>query len=350
MAVSKKSINKVYSFGHSIENKHKGNLHIAYGVDRNFLFGAAISMQSICLYNEDISLCFHVFTDYVDDDYKKRIKEFCHNNESVSVFIYMVSPDVAKLFPCVKQWSYATFFRFVAFDYLSDVCENVLYIDADVICKGDLSDLMDIHFDSDKFAAVVKDNEYMQRKPAIRLNVDGLPGNYFNAGMIYLCLTEWKSNSFSSKAIEMLNSDPDNKKYKCLDQDILNILFFGHCIYLNDNFNKLYGVDYEIKNKDSDDYLELITDETRLIHYVGVTKPWHIWADYPCRSFFLDAFKKSSWSDVELFQASGEKQLRARYRHDWKKKKLFSFLRYYVKYQSEKLSKKYFSSSGSKYR
>ncbi|MTD38203.1 glycosyltransferase [Erwinia sp. CPCC 100877] len=344
MDISNKAVHEIYSFGHSVENGSQRSLHIAYGVDRNFLFGAAISMQSVCLYNKNISLCFHLFTDYVDDDYKKRVKEFCHNN-GVSVHIYMVSPDVVKLFPCVKQWSYATFFRFVAFDYLSKVCDRVLYIDADVICKGDLSELLDIQFDSDRFVAVVKDNTYMQGKPAARLKVEGLPGNYFNAGMIYLQLAEWKSNSFSEKAIGMLAGDPEHKKYKCLDQDILNILFFDHCVYLNDNFNKLYGIDYELKNLREDDYLKFITDETRLIHYVGVTKPWHIWADYPCRRFFSEAFQNSSWNDIDLFPASDEMQFKVRYQHDWKKRHFLSFMKYYIKYQREKLSKKYFPAS-----
>lgn len=39
-------------------------------------------------------------------------------------------------------------------------------------------------------------------------------------------------NDFMNKAIAMLASDPQHTKYKCLDQDILNILFFGHCILL----------------------------------------------------------------------------------------------------------------------
>lgn len=32
-------------------------------------------------------------------------------------------------------------------------------------------------------------------------------------------------NDFMNKAIAMLASDPQHTKYKCLDQDILNILF-----------------------------------------------------------------------------------------------------------------------------
>ena len=33
-------------------------LNIAYGIDRNFLFGAAVSMQSVVMHNPDLALSF----------------------------------------------------------------------------------------------------------------------------------------------------------------------------------------------------------------------------------------------------------------------------------------------------
>lgn len=113
----------------------------------------------------------------------------------------------------------------------------------------------------------------MQEKPAKRLAIEGLPGNYFNAGVVYLQLEAWAKNDFMNKAIAMLASDPQHTKYKCLDQDILNILFFGHCIFISGDYDCFYGIDYELKNKSDEDYKKTITDDTKLIHYVGVTKP-----------------------------------------------------------------------------
>nr|WP_233594406.1 glycosyltransferase [Citrobacter koseri] len=47
-------------------------LNIAYGVDRNFLFGSGISMTSVLVNNPDIDIHFYVVTDYVDDEPGKR--------------------------------------------------------------------------------------------------------------------------------------------------------------------------------------------------------------------------------------------------------------------------------------
>ncbi len=133
--------------------------------------------------------------------------------------------------------------------------------------------LLDINFDGDKLAAVIKDVHFMQEKPAKSLAIEGLQGNYFNAGVVYLQLEAWEKNDFMNKAIAMLAIDQQHTKYKCLDQDILNILFFGHCIFISGDYDCFYGIDYELKNKSDEDYKKTITDDTKLIHYVGVTKP-----------------------------------------------------------------------------
>ncbi|GKX60926.1 glycosyltransferase family 8 protein [Leminorella grimontii] len=342
MDLLQESISNVITSGNINFNDPSLELNIAYGIDRNFLFGAAVSMQSIAMYNKELSLRFHLFTDYIDDDYIARVNKFTQSNPNVEVNIYTVSRVFIDIFPSLKQWSYATFFRFIAFQVLSDNVEKVLYIDADVICKGSLSGLLDISFEDEKYAAVIRDIPFMQGKPAERLNVPGLPGNYFNAGVVYLLLKAWKDNDFMNKAIAMLASDPEHKKYKCLDQDILNILFFNHCIFISSDYDCFYGVDYELKNSSNEDYKKTITEDTKLIHYVGVTKPWHDWVNYPCQIYFNDAYKISFWNDVSFLSAMDERQFEVKYQHEWKNGRYLSAIKYFIKARCEKFLRKYF--------
>lgn len=318
-------------------------LNIAYGIDRNFLFGAAVSMQSVVMHNPELAVRFHLFTDYIDDDYLRRVNAFTSKNADVEVRIYKVSSVFIDIFPSLKQWSYATFFRLVAFQYLSESIENLLYIDADVICKGSLAELLDIRFEDNKFAAVIKDVPFMQEKPAKRLGIEGLPGNYFNAGVVYLKLEAWRQNDFMDKAIAMLASDPQHTKYKCLDQDILNILFFGHNIFISGDYDCFYGIDYELKNKSEEDYKKTITADTKLIHYVGVTKPWNDWTNYPCQKYFNEAYQASCWNDVPYISAMNEKQYHVKYQHARKNGKLFVAILYFIKFRFNKYKRKIFS-------
>ena len=283
-------------------------LNIAYGIDRNFLFGAAVSMQSVVMHNPDLAVKFHLFTDYIDEDYLQRVNAFTSKNANVEVRIYKVSSAFIDIFPSLKQWSYATFFRLVAFQYLSETIENLLYIDADVICKGSLAGLLDINFDGDKFAAVIKDVPFMQEKPAKRLAIEGLPGNYFNAGVVYLQLEAWAKNDFMNKAIAMLASDPQHTKYKCLDQDILNHLCEGKVKYIDMAWNMM--VDYDNKRINEIirlapqwQYKEYIKARSApsIIHYAGPQKPWF----FPEMDFgdeFWRYAKKTPWYEIMLYR------------------------------------------------
>lgn len=334
------SISKVISLG-SIENNNEV-LHIAYGIDRNFLFGAAVSMQSIVMNNLSLGMVFHLFTDYVDDNYLDRLDLFVRNNQNIQIHVYKVSRGFIDILPSLKQWSYATFFRLIAFQYLSGSIDKVLYIDADVICKGSLNYFLTIELEKNIYAAVIKDVPFMQDKPANRLGIDGLPGNYFNAGVVYLKLEVWKQNDFLKKSIAMLASDPEHKKYKCLDQDILNILFFGHCVFISGDYDCFYGIDYELSNDSDQNYKMIITNDTKLIHYVGVTKPWNNWTNYPCQKFFNDAYKISFWNDISYVPATTESQLYIKYRHEWKKSSYYSAFISFLRYYEKKIKRKYF--------
>ncbi len=78
-------------------------LSVAYGVDRNFLFGSGISMTSVLVNNPDIDIHFYIVTDYIDDekplyvdvDNKMNITGFLDNSDSckyISGGIYGLTP------------------------------------------------------------------------------------------------------------------------------------------------------------------------------------------------------------------------------------------------------------------
>ncbi len=56
-----------YNFHYQKYKISKNTLDIAFGIDRNFLFGCGVAIASILLNNSEISCEFHVFTDYISD-------------------------------------------------------------------------------------------------------------------------------------------------------------------------------------------------------------------------------------------------------------------------------------------
>lgn len=323
------SIKKILEFNHTPVGQDS-QLNVAWGVDKNFMFGAAISMTSVLQHNSDLNIHFHLFTDYVDADYQQRVMALA-KQFSTNISIYVIDAEGLKVLPSGNAWSHAMYFRFIAFEYLSGSIDTLLYIDADVICKGSLGEITRIDL-SEHVAAVIRD---VDDSPArdIKENSD-----YFNSGVIFANLKKWKSESVINAAFELL-MDKENK-LSFPDQDVLNIMFLNKVLFLPRKYNAIYGIKQELKSKDTAKYKEYINTDTILIHYIGVTKPWNSWANYPSAQYFVDAWKASPWANVALLPARTPKQYKKKSRHERLQGKYISSIISYIGYLIEKVKGK----------
>lgn len=305
-------------------------LDVSYGVDRNFLFGAAISITSLIINNKKINFRFHIFTDYINDDYIERSRELSKKFNTI-IEIYLIDSSYLKELPS-KKWPLATYFRFIIFKLLSSTISKLLYLDADIICKGPVNDLLKINLDN-KFACVVPDIEPMQALAAERLEVEEINGLYFNAGFLYINLDEWEKHGLTEKAISLLSDPIKGKNLKYQDQDVLNLFFLKRTIILPRKFNCIYSIKSELKDKTHQKYKEIITEESIFIHYVGATKPWHSWSTYPSTYFFQKAHIESTWDNVPLLEPITALQWKKKSKHEFKRneflKGIISRLLYY---------------------
>lgn len=237
--------------------------------------------------------------------------------------------------PSTKAWTYAMYYRYFAFEYLSTDLSSVLYLDADVICKGSLRELTEINF-CGEYAAVINDIDEVRIKSGNRLGIPELSNGYFNSGVVFANLEVWREQKLLTKAFSIL--EKRQKELLYFDQDVLNILFVGNVIFLRRDFNCIYGVDQELKNKNDKIYQDYITDDTVLIHYVGVTKPWHTWAKYPVAKFFIEAYKKSAWAEQSLLNANTAKLYKRKSRHERVQRKYIRSVLSHVMYIKNKLN------------
>lgn len=336
------TINKKIIIDHSTYIKNR-KINIAYGVDRFFLLGCGISITSVLINNPDININFYIFTDYIDDNYITNIENLAKSYYTSITIIYFNSSEFHEL-PSTKAWTSAMYYRYFAFEYLSTKVDSVLYLDADIICKGSLRQLTDIQFNGE-YAAVVHDIDDIKLKSGLRLGIPELSHGYFNSGVVLANLVVWKEQSLLNKAFTILFERHNQLLY--FDQDVLNILFIGNVISLCRSFNCIYGVDQELINKNKTDYKKYITNDTILIHYVGVTKPWHKWAEYPVSSYFMTAYKKSPWAEKQLPDANTAKLYKRKSRHERIQGKIFRSIVSHVMYIKYKLCNNNYGTSRS---
>ncbi|MTH45531.1 glycosyltransferase family 8 protein [Intestinirhabdus alba] len=287
-------------------------LNISYGIDENYLDGVGVSIASVLLHN-NIDVAFHVICDRYSQDFIKKVAELAVQFH-VKISLYTINVTCLAVLPRTEVWSRAMYFRLFAFDYLSSKIERLLYLDADVICKGPLDLLLQLDL-TDNVAAVVKDVESIQNRVDDRLSAYHLQGRYFNSGVVLVNLSAWKKDALTAKALALLTADNSSLTFKYPDQDVLNILLSERVIYLPREYNTIYTLKSELRDKTHRKYLELINDETKLIHYTGATKPWHAWAIYPSAVYYKKALQQSPWRACPAKQAKTLVEFKKRYKH-----------------------------------
>ncbi|MGX9739265.1 glycosyltransferase family 8 protein [Pseudocitrobacter corydidari] len=288
-------------------------LNIAYGVDRNYLDWVGISITSVVI-NNSIDINYHIVADEYNASFLENIEALAKKYK-LKISLYLINADRLDCLPRTKVWSRAMYFRLFAFQLFSNKLDKLLYLDADVFCKGRLDELAACDLNG-TIAAVVKDVDSMQKKVVDRLRDPDLQGNYFNSGVVYANLQEWVKNDLTHRILAMLtHENHDNIVYKYPDQDVLNILLKGKIKFLPRKFNTIYTIKSELKDRTHQKYKDTIFDETVLIHYTGVTKPWHKWAVYPSVRYYLQALAVSPWKDQPPRDAQTIVELKKRYKH-----------------------------------
>ncbi|MGP1959380.1 MAG: glycosyltransferase [Arsenophonus sp. NC-TX2-MAG3] len=304
--------------------------NIAYGVDKNFLFGTGVSITSILMHNKDMNFHFHVFTDFFDDEQERLFSQLAKLTNT-KITIYLIKDENLKKLPTNYCWSYAIYFRLIIADYLNNKIKNILYLDSDIFCKGSIYDLKKLNFENDIIVYAIHDRE-AKNKSELKINTN----KYFNSGFLYIDLIKYKNNNITTKVFDKLNK---KNKFIYPDQDALNIFLNKKVYLINVKYNTFFSIDALLKVKSKNKYS--IPYNSVLIHFVGLSKPWHDWtADYIANETFRLAKLNSPWVNHKLVIPKTYKEILKKSKHLKYQNKYFESYLFYIKYLLSKLNQK----------
>ncbi|HHR6131711.1 TPA: glycosyltransferase [Providencia alcalifaciens] len=307
------------------QNSEDSYFHIGYGVDEKFLYGVGTSIASVLLNNQETNFHFHLFVDNLPDE--KLFRGLVENTPH-KLTIYFIDNEKFKQLPLPsKAWSHAIYFRLLIISYLSDTIDNLLYLDADIICKGNMAELKNLQFDENTFVYAVKDKFCSEKQ---RLSID--MSKYFNSGFLYMSLKYLAENDIPNKVIELV----EKNDFSHPDQDALNVLLNDKLVNISENYNYMFSLDWYITSKG---HLTKIPDSVVFIHFVGLTKPFHEWANFYEEYDYLERARKNSpWKDIPLLKPEGYKQLSRKKSHLRKNGKYLQFIMTTIQYLMKKAS------------
>lgn len=188
--------------------------------------------------------------------------------------------------------------------FLPDHVEKVIYIDGDVLGKGDVSGL-EAEIDHAHGVTAVRDYclatwglRYWHRpEPLAALELSG-DEPYFNAGVLGISVTYWREHRVAEAAAQFLNERTDLAGF--YDQDALNYVLRGRwkALYPGWNFpptcrDTVSRRGATVQERTGYDFDEL-QRTAKLVHFTGA-KPWNQGHTNPERPAWIAELKMSRY-------------------------------------------------------
>ena len=178
-----------------------------------------------------------------------------------------------------------TYFRLRIEQLLPAKVKRVLYLDSDIIIRGDISELLDIDLLGFPFGAVP--DVLQDKDKRIRAKIGLNPtARYFNAGVLVIDLPRWRADRIGGRAIEYCRTSRDSITW--WDQCALNHVVNGQFYILDEKWNA--------QSDSSKSQLR----SAPIIHFTGPFKPWHFRCVHPSKHLYFEFLKKTAWADFKV--------------------------------------------------
>lgn len=281
-------------------------LALAAGADEYFAFPLAVTM------NGAVS---HLSSDRAVDVYivDGGIQPLTRNKIERVIKAGRQNVRVCFLSPCLEglgelppgQIGPMTYLRLLLPALLPAEVDHVLYLDSDLLVRGDVGRLWSkvpltaaIGASRDLGAPRVSSPRALRNWRELGLPADA---PYINAGLLLMNLTRWRQENIAARVVEYNRRTADINWYA--DQDGINSLLCTDCELFPIEWNvpSFIESDTLIRNLDDPLSLTLIPDrrallrEASVVHYLGSRKPWRRGLGLRCQWPWLELARRSGW-------------------------------------------------------
>lgn len=282
-------------------DKFRRKYNIVCAIDDNYVPLCGIMLTSLFKSNPGCYFSVYVLTKGLKDVNKARLNSIFDRNQEVchgEINICEIDDSVIKDVP-VRLHSHFTItilYRFLTADILPQDVDRVLYLDCDILVRGDISELYDIDLTDMAIAACPEhDGElgHMQEERVAHYT-DNLQYprkyGYFNSGVMLINLEYWREHNVSKQLIDYLA-----KNYRICylpDQDVLNAVLHKVKRFVPIKFNLMTHL--LLSNSDAIDFI--LQEDPVIVHYCTLCKPWDFYlVDYPFCKEWKQCRRISPW-------------------------------------------------------
>lgn len=280
-------------------------ISIVFITDDNYIIQTAVAITSVKETHTDKDVKIYVVGNDISDENKNKLLELVND----SFTIQFVDPEDVNRIKSIKgpdekfvAASKAALYKFDLPNLVSD--DKVLYLDGDVVIRGDLGPLFNTELDG-TYAAVVSDlPQVLYTQPVFD---EGNGRYYFNTGVMLLNLKKMREEDITNK---LYTDRLAHKNDLLMDQNSFNRVFGRNVKLVSPIYNCTIANLTRSKNKyDFSEINELFSEKFSdltdlgnkavVLHYSSKDKPWTFF-DAPGSDVWIRYFCLSPYSELSL--------------------------------------------------
>jgi lipopolysaccharide biosynthesis glycosyltransferase len=263
--------------------------HLGIAFDQNYLDQFYALITSVFVSNPDLPIVVNAIATGIQPTDKAKIEEYVQAHNS-SISFYQIDQALVSQFVLGSKWTAAVYYRLFFAFLVPESVEYLLYIDTDTLVVNDLRQFEQISLGENPVAAVY--DNWVKTQPLLGITEEG---QYFNSGVLYMNMREWRKQQISEKALEYLQLYPERIMY--VDQCALNAVLRNNWKKIDSRFNTLYSYIPEMLPRQ--EFASFLADKV-ILHFT-MHRPWVMLCQNRFRYLYHRYLQQSPSKQKELY-------------------------------------------------
>ena len=250
----------------------KMTVNILATLNSNYLKPLKIMLKSLFFNNRKLDFAIYVMHSSLTEDEIRDLRRYVEG-KGHQLHSIRIGSDVFHDAPVLPHYTKEMYYRLLAFKFLPEEMERILYLDPDILVINSVEELYKMDLDGYLYAAAYHDLPPVKEINKIRLNQYEMDA-YYNSGVLLMNL-ELQRRLIDER--EIFDFVRENRaKLIMPDQDIMNALYSKRIKTLDEviyNYDVRYYSLYKLRSGGEYD-MDFIFKNTVFLHFCGKKKPW----------------------------------------------------------------------------
>lgn len=245
------------------------NINLLVTLDQNYIKPLTVMLKSYVAVHTDVITELYIAHSSLEEEHFSLIEKAI-DNKNVRIHNIKITEKYFSDTPVLERLPEESFYRLLAFDFLPESIDRCLYLDPDILIRKSLLPLYNTDMDEAYIAAASHMHGFLNWFNTARLGLIG--EKYINSGVILMNLKAIRKDFTVEHILKCL--EENTQRLIMGDQDLINILFGAHTIFIDEHIYNLDERTYKYYKKKKGFTLADAEEITAIVHYNGKYKPW----------------------------------------------------------------------------